>query len=648
MGKAIQSFFKYFFITFFNGKLLFVCLLFILYSTCLFSQDFERIISIIDSTKRVIESSEDPNEVTRSLIALASHYREIDNIEGIKTAEKALKKASEIGNDTLLSKAYFELYAQYYLSGNQDLVDSYLDSSIAIAHRLDLKRQQVIGYIGKSTLYDIRGVQDSTEKYFKLALEFIDNDSLLMNHAILYNNYARFLFDKGKYEEGKVYIDKALNIDEASLKSRINSRNSVSYYNYYLYYFNGKRNLDSAIKYLDSAIYYSKKSGKIKFLYDILISRSDLAQYRGNYKKAIEFLEKRVLIEKDLEKESKTRLRLIKKFIKESEQNFAKLQIAKKDSENNRIIIIALVLFAFAVIVFILIYINKYRITVKLKNEITEKNKLLDSNNNKLSDALAEIKQKNNQIASQFYEMQAQNSELISVKQSLEKSLADKDKLFSIISHDLKNPVSTFRLMGGFLLQTHKQMSPDKLNDQLKMFTKAADQISDLTMSLLDWARSNLNQIEYNPTKLKLNKLIDESINVIRLNAEDKGISIQYDENSIELNADYNMIKTVIRNLVSNAVKFTNEGGLIKIQSEEKDNLVILKISDNGIGMTSEQKDNLFDFAYFKSKDGTRGESGTGLGLMLCKQFIDTHKGKLEVESELGKGTTFIIELPSN
>ena len=163
----------------------------------------------------------------------------------------------------------------------------------------------------------------------------------------------------------------------------------------------------------------------------------------------------------------------------------------------------------------------------------------------------------------------------------------------------------------------------------------------------LVWSRSQTGKIEFNPQYFELTTLVDEVTNLLSSWASQKSIRISKNlSNNIPVVADVDMINTILRNLISNGIKFTEPGGEIVISAEKKPHQIIVSIKDNGIGIRQKDIEKLFRIEYTYSNTGTQKETGTGLGLLLCKEFIDMHDGKIQVESTVGKGSTFSFMLP--
>lgn len=165
--------------------------------------------------------------------------------------------------------------------------------------------------------------------------------------------------------------------------------------------------------------------------------------------------------------------------------------------------------------------------------------------------------------------------------------------------------------------------------------------------NLLEWSRSQSGKIPYSPQKTNLFLLVHETYMLLNNSAEAKNIQIEIImEQNIEVEVDIEMFKTIIRNLLSNAIKFTPENGTIKIAASILEENVEILITDSGVGMDEKTKNSLFKIGETKSLKGTNGEEGTGFGLLLCKEFVEKHNGQIKVESEVVKGSTFILSIP--
>ncbi len=233
------------------------------------------------------------------------------------------------------------------------------------------------------------------------------------------------------------------------------------------------------------------------------------------------------------------------------------------------------------------------------------------------------------------------------LEQQLIEINAMKDKFFSIIAHDLKNPFNTILGFAELLLENIQEYDNLRIIQFVQIIYDASKSGYSLLENLLDWARSQTKAMQFKPTATNLEKLIEENILLFQESAKQKFVELKYSisDNCIAF-ADANMINTVIRNLVSNAIKFTHKNGTVEILTQCIDNEVFVTVNDSGVGINKEDSDKLFRIDYKHITTGTTGEKGTGLGLILCKEFVEKNGGKIWFESTENIGTQFKFLLP--
>lgn len=259
---------------------------------------------------------------------------------------------------------------------------------------------------------------------------------------------------------------------------------------------------------------------------------------------------------------------------------------------------------------------------------------------------------KNRELHKKNLEIESQKKEIVVKAELLEKrakelreSNAVKNKLFSVISHDLKGPMYAIRNVLDSATQA--ELSPAELQELLPEMVKDLNYTTALMENLLHWAKSQMKSDIIRPQNLDMSKEVSEVVRLFQLQYQAKKITV---EKKTELPAyawaDKNITNLVLRNLLSNAIKFTPENGLIVIGASQSPACVEVYVQDNGRGMTREEIAKINN-GHFYSTKGTNNEAGTGLGLVLCKEFLAKNDGRLVVESEPGFGSTFSFTLPS-
>lgn len=230
---------------------------------------------------------------------------------------------------------------------------------------------------------------------------------------------------------------------------------------------------------------------------------------------------------------------------------------------------------------------------------------------------------------------------------SLKELIATKDKLFSIVAHDLRSPFNGIIGFSELLIENSKDILLEDSEQYIKIINSSAKNTLILLDNLLNWAKSQTGQLSFNPEKILFSEVAQEIITLSKSIAKSKNIALECScTDNIEIYVDVNMLNTVLRNLISNAIKFTNVGGHIKVSAASKQDHVEITISDNGIGIPKEKCNELFSIASNTTTLGTADENGSGLGLVLCKEFIQKNNGDIWVESEENKGSNFKFTLP--
>jgi signal transduction histidine kinase len=269
-------------------------------------------------------------------------------------------------------------------------------------------------------------------------------------------------------------------------------------------------------------------------------------------------------------------------------------------------------------------------------------NKLIASQNEKIKKREEELIFANKELVFQ--------AELIIANKELKQSLrlnADKDIFISVLAHDLRGPFNALLGLSNLLTENIRQYNIDEIENLVNHIKNSAQNTYILLEDILMWVRTQTGKIAFEPQKFRFADICKNILEILKPSANAKNITINYSApEEINVFADIDMLKTVLRNLISNAIKFTNKNGAININSEENSGNLTISVSDNGIGITPDNLAKLFDISKVHPTKGTAEEKGTGLGLLLCKEFVEKHGGKIWVESEYGKGSKFKFTMP--
>jgi signal transduction histidine kinase len=258
-----------------------------------------------------------------------------------------------------------------------------------------------------------------------------------------------------------------------------------------------------------------------------------------------------------------------------------------------------------------------------------------------------EIEKQNNELEKLNNSLNAKIKELTKHQAELNHSNMVKGKIYSVIAHDLRSPFTSIRDLLGILTEEYDELTEEEKKKYISSVVKTSNNTHSLLENLLDWSQMQSNRIVFNPEEVNLHNAIQEAINVNKEGADLKSIKIQTDNHTSNLvKADKQMLATILRNLISNAVKFTPRAGQITIRCiSETDKKVRIEITDTGIGLSNTEIDKLFKVEQNFLRLGTEKEKGSGLGLIICKDFVDRHNSELNVKSTPEEGSCFYFSL---
>lgn len=376
--------------------------------------------------------------------------------------------------------------------------------------------------------------------------------------------------------------------------------------------YSSKGDYKNALKYSNEAFQLAKKYDIVSYISASLRILSDAHFQLDNYKIAYELLKESNVFRENLINERKNQqlIEIRTKLEIEEKEKQLKLQESLRIYQGIMLAIVILIILFFALKI---LFRNQ---TLKKKNyELADKNDLITYQNSRL----AELN-------------------------------ATKDKFFSIIAHDLKNPLSSIKLVSNSLRDNYSSLSEDEKLEFITEIRKSSNHIIELLDNLLTWSRSQTGRIVFEAVEFPIRSLVQNNINLLANQANAKMISLENNTLESALNGDPNMINTVLRNLISNAIKFTPHGGNVIVRGEQteldKQTVYLVSVEDNGVGISADKIQKLFKIDSGFSTHGTDDEKGTGLGLILCKEFIDMHKGKIWAESVADIGTKISFTIP--
>ena len=536
---------------------------------------------------------------------------------------KSLSIYKKLKNDIGIANNYTDIGNLYYAQENFKVAEDYYNDAFEIYKRIGDK-------FGEASCYTNLGNTNIDEENFNKGLEFFKKSIVLYKEiddlagiAIAYNNIGDTYIKLKEFKKSKSYFLKALElaneIKDQDLRSLVLLNISDLY--------NNSGNFKEAIKKANESNKIANEIGNLEYQGLNFLNLSVAYDGLGNFKEALNYYKKYTTSKDSLIKiDGNKKIQLFNALNKLEEKELTINNLAaeneitqlKYDNEKKLIyfLIGAVVIFAFLIILFI-----------------------YEQESKKKAYNLLEFKN---------YQISRLNNEMQEQRDVLKQMNITKDKFFSIIAHDLKNPFNSIKGFTELLIENINEYTEEKQLKFLKVVKGSTVKASSLLNNLLIWANSQSGNLKFNPQKIDLKVELANVISFLEIQAFNKDIKIANKiQDNIFLYADDNMLSTILRNLISNAIKFTQSEGRIEIISNTKNGFTKISIKDSGIGISEENLKNLFNIETKKSTLGTSNEQGSGLGLILCKEFVERHGGEIFVESELTLGSTFSFTLPN-
>lgn len=625
----------------------------LLYISILFILPYQIFSQNVDSLEKRLETLSDKDKVT-TLIQLSENYLNKNNTKGIDFGKKALDLSQEYDMILEKAKALKNLGKLYYVSGNLSdaLSDFYLAAQTFEIMKMKEDVVDIEIQIG-DIYYDLKDYIKSIEMYLRAFDSTNKND----NRALLLNNIGNVYYRNGDNDKALEYYFKSLSYEEMienkksisdtysniayiyeeqgnykeaiknylkchDIETQTNNSegNATSHINIGRLYSKMKQ-YDNAVNNILEGIRLSKEIDSrpnteygykiLASVYDSLKDYSDAYKYEKLYTELHDSLFTRDMTNKIAESQTKYETALKDREI-QSLQNQNKVLFLQRTFGAIAIVLI--------LVIFLIIYID-FRRKQKL-------NKLLQELNN-------DLKIKNEQLAKSEKELQELNE--------------GKDKYFAILAHDLRSPFHGLLGFSSILLNDYDILTDEEKKEFIADINSSTKNIYNLMENLLMWSRLQTGRIEFNKSNINLSDTLNKVINLLKSGAAKKNIKIinKISEN-ISILADENMLISILQNLISNSIKFSNKEGFINIECSKNNGTTEISVTDNGIGIKKDNLDKLFRLEEHLSTKGTDYEDGSGLGLVLCYEFVKRHNGEISVESEYGKGSKFKFTIPNN
>lgn len=555
------------------------------------------------------EKYNESEEVVKAHSFVGVAYRILGNYsESMDYYYKGLELAKKYGETEQEGYAYINIgnlhiYQGYYYNAIENL-----NKAKEIAENLDNKR--MLGYvhlnIGRAQM--LREENYDALENFNKALELRTDIDQVSGRAVCYKYIADIYLELGdnrlaleNYRHSLEVVDKDMDKD---LYANIHTMLAKAYLLI--------GNYDLAVANAEKSMKIAKEIGAKLIIRDNFNVLSDIDLKRGNFKSASKHLESIISYNDTLfnQQLSEKMFNLEYRFEKQRKQ--AEIDLLNKDKQINKLELRRARTYNTALLIILgLITALFVLVSISLKNR-REQNRLLEK----------------------------QKEELDNINKT-------KDKMFLIIGHDLRGPIGNLKSLIEILLEDEEIIQNKGLLETFSIFMKSVQSVSDLLENLLLWAKSQRNEMNFSPENISINTVISRNLQLFRTIADHKGVKLAVSiDSNYDVFADKNMLMTVVRNIISNAIKYTPGGGSINVKVIKEDQYNKIIIKDTGVGFDQETANKILDTRNFYTTSGTNNETGSGLGLLLSKEFIEKNGGKIWAESEPGKGAAFYFTIP--
>jgi len=586
------------------------------------SYDTSLIMAIHANT--IAQELDSPDLIATSLYMIGNaHYLMGNYPSSMDHYLQALELREELGDSNYIAGSYNNIGAVYLHMDDEQQALEYFIKSYNIFRALGDDNQlfAILNNIG--AVYIDNEIFDTAYQYFVQASEIAERNGDETNLSIALTNLGKTALSMGLYKQSEEYQLKAYEISYklgdmgmmATIKSNLGE----------LYMRSG--NFPAALDAFQESLLLARDINSLPIIQENFKNLSDYYNLRGQHKQALRFFKMYSSVKDSLlSQEGMTQIKEMElKFNARSLQQEIELLQMENEIQNLKGTrlkygIISLIIIVLTLALLFTVYFQRNRFKKETTRILEDKNKQLEKANKKLQESEKHLKKLN----------------------------STKDKFFSIIGHDLRNPLNALLGFSELISGNWREYSSEEIQKYSKIINEAAKNIHQLIENLLEWSRSQSGNIEFNPHESNLSSIVEEIVKIFQIQAEKKVITIDTEipEGTLVF-ADRNLLTTILRNLVNNAVKYTPKKGKVMISCVQTGEGPEISVKDTGVGMTKEQMGKLFSLVHGPSTPGTAEEKGTGLGLILCKEFVDKHSGRIWAESEHGKGSTFTFLLPN-
>lgn len=580
----------------------------------------------------------DYNSLSKAYSFVGVAYRIMGKYsESVDFYYKGLEVSAQHGIPEQEGYAYLNLANLYIYQELTALAFENLKKADAIARKIENKQMLAYVFMYNGRIYNLAGKPDSALISYQKSLSLRQELNQVAEQATCYKYIGDIYFQKASFLDAinnyNLSLEKVDKQNDKDLYANLLIRKSLIFVE--------ENNLKEASSMANEGLKIALEIGANMTIRDALQVMEKISLKTGDYKSASGF-QQRVLQYNDtlFSKQLSEKIFLLEYQLERQQRN-TKIELLNKDNSIKELKIKRRGIISIGLTTIIVLLMAVFMILLRLLKQRRAHEKILELHNH-------EIEKQRNSIEQQNKKLVAANIKLEKSEEELKRIVQTKDKLFSIIAHDLRNPFTSLIGLTEILNSNADSLDANELNQYGLMINESSHKLLMLIENLLEWARSQTGTLKPVKENLNLKSKADDVMRIYLTQAETKGISLNNEiPDNLSVFADHEILAIIIRNLISNGIKYTQKGGNVTLTAYEEPGKTVLKVSDTGIGMSPELLDKLFKIEATFTTAGTGNEAGTGLGLVICKEFIEILGGTISVESSIGKGTSFYLTVPA-
>ncbi len=551
---------------------------------------------------------------------------------------KGLEVSIKHGLTEQAGYSYLNLANLYVYQELSALATDNLKKAGKIARDLAVKPMLAYVFMYQGRIFSLDGKLDSALISYRESLALRQELNQLAEQATCHKYIGDIYFMQGDFKTAttnyNLSLEKVDKQNDKDLYANLLIKKSLIFLNH--------NDLRQASSLAGEALKTSSDIGANMTIRDALMVLVKLSLLKNDYKTASELQQKVIQYNDTLFSKQLSEKIFLLEYQLEKQQRNAKIDLLNKDNAIKELRIRKIRVISIALTSLILLLAAFSIALLSLMRQRKKNGELLEL--------------QNREITKQSEDIERQNRKLTDANEKLEKSEAElkrivqtKDKLFSIIAHDLRNPFTALIGLTELLNENAGTIDSKERDVYVTMINESSHKLLQLIENLLQWARSQTGALKPVITELDLGTMADDVMKIYLNQAEGKGISLKNEiPGNIKVFADYEILSTVIRNLISNGIKYTRKGGTVNCSASRENGKIVLKVSDTGVGLSSKMLEKLFSIENTFTTEGTGNEGGTGLGLVICKEFTEILGGTIAVESTIGTGTSVFVTLTAS